>query len=115
MTSKFKLSEGLERLLFFFGIFLMIGHTMGCIWIFTGQLSIDDPKDYNWIKAHDLQNGTMYEVYITAIYFTVATITTVGYGDISGTNTLENLMCIFLMICGTFLFALASGSITTIM
>jgi hypothetical protein len=51
MTSKFKLSEGLERLIFFFGIFLMIGHTMGCLWIFTGELSTDEPDEDNWIKA----------------------------------------------------------------
>ena len=49
MTSRFKLSEGLERLIFFFGIFLMIGHTMGCIWVFTGDLSSDTPEDNNWI------------------------------------------------------------------
>jgi hypothetical protein len=115
MTSKFKLSEGLERLLFFFGIFLMIGHTMGCLWVFTGDLSTDNPNVDNWIKAQDLEDGTTYEIYITAIYFTVTTITTVGYGDISGTNTLEKTVCICLMIVGTFLFALASGSITTIM
>jgi hypothetical protein len=41
MSSKFKMSEGLERLIFFLGIFLMIGHSMGCIWIFTADLSID--------------------------------------------------------------------------
>ena len=114
MTSRFKLSEGLERLIFFFGIFLMIGHTMGCIWVFTGDLSTDEPNENNWIKEQSLENSTNYKIYITAIYFTVTTITTVGYGDISGTNTIEKMMCICLMICGTFLFALASGSITTI-
>lgn len=115
MSTKFKMSEGVERLMFFFGIFLMTGHTMGCIWVFTGELDSDDPSEDNWIKAQDLKNSTNYDIYLTAIYFTVTTITTVGYGDISGTNMTEKMMCIFLMICGTFLFALASGSITTIM
>ena len=88
---------------------------MGCIWVFTGDLSADEPNENNWIKEQGLAGKSKYEIYISAIYFTVTTITTVGYGDISGTNTLEKTMCICLMICGTFLFALASGSITTIM
>jgi hypothetical protein len=35
------------------------------------------------MKAN-LDNGTDYQLYISAYYFTVATISTVGYGDISG-------------------------------
>ena len=57
---------------------------------------------------------TNYQLYATAIYFTVTTITTVGYGDISGTNFMEKIMCIFLMLSGTFFFAFASGTLTSI-
>ena len=40
------------------------------------------------------------ELYITAYYFTVTTIVTVGYGDITANNTGERIICIFLMIIG---------------
>lgn len=55
---------------------------------------------------------TQGELYCTAFYFTVTTITTVGYGDISGFNIIEKVMCIFLMLAGTFFFAFASGTLT---
>lgn len=34
-------------------------------------------------------------LYITAFYFAVTTIATVGYGDIRGTNFGERIYCIF--------------------
>lgn len=51
-------------------------------------------------------------MYTIAFYFTVTTITTVGYGDISGHNSTERFICILMMICGVVLFSLISSSIT---
>ena len=48
------------------------------------------------------------------MYYTVTTIATVGYGDISGTNTTERIICIFLMISGVFFFSFSSGTLTNI-
>ena len=49
---------------------------------------------------------------MTSIYFTVTTITTVGYGDMSASTTIEKIVCIFIMLCGVVAFAMASGSLT---
>ena len=53
-------------------------------------------------------------LYLTSIYFTVTTITTVGYGDISGTNKTERIFCIFIMVAGVIAFSFASGSLASI-
>lgn len=44
----------------------------------------------------------------------VATITTVGYGDISGNNMLERIICILLMVMGVIFFSISSGNLTSI-
>jgi voltage-gated potassium channel Kch len=49
---------------------------------------------------------------MTAFYFTVTTITTVGYGDMSASTFLEQIICIFIMIAGVIGFSLASGALT---
>jgi hypothetical protein len=49
------------------------------------------------------------------MYYTVTTITTVGYGDINAMNGIEKAICIFLMISGVFFFSYSSGSITNIL
>lgn len=46
----------------------------------------------------------MFVKYITAIYFAVATVTTVGYGDIQARTQLENVVELFLMAIGSFIF-----------
>ena len=56
----------------------------------------------------------IYELYFTSMYFTVTTIVTVGYGDISANNTGERLFCILLMLVGVVAFSFVTGAITSI-
>lgn len=42
------------------------------------------------------------------------TVTTVGYGDISATNTLESVFLIFMLCIGVMCFSFISGSLTSI-
>ena len=48
------------------------------------------------------------------IYFTITTIATVGYGDISTTNDMERVICCLLMVVGVSFFSIASGIFTNI-
>jgi hypothetical protein len=57
---------------------------------------------------------TIGELYLTSIYFTVTTITTVGYGDIDITTRMEKIFCILVMIIGVIAFSFASGSLASI-
>ena len=57
---------------------------------------------------------TQWELYITSFYFTVTTIMTVGYGDITAKTMPEKLLCILLMLIGVVAFSFATGSISSI-
>ena len=52
-------------------------------------------------------------VYLTSFYYTITTITTVGYGDISASTFLEKIVSIFIMCCGVIGFSFASGLLTS--
>lgn len=54
------------------------------------------------------------EQYLTSIYFTITTITTVGYGDISGGTFSEKIAAIVLMLLGVISFSVASASLASI-
>ena len=62
-----------------------------------------------------LEEKKHMEIYVTSFYYTISTITTVGYGDISGQNTLERGMCIIIMMIGVISFSFATGSLSSIL
>jgi hypothetical protein len=50
-----------------------------------------------------------------SVYWTITTITTIGYGDISGTNTIERIFCSLMMLIGVISFSFMNGSLTSIL
>lgn len=66
-------------------------------------------------SENEKQSDTIKNLYLTSIYFTVTTITTVGYGDISGGTKLEKIFCIFTMVIGVVAFSFASGTLSSIL
>ena len=86
---------------------------MGCIWIF---LAYENQTNYepNWIDSFGFEYKTINELYIIAVYFTVTTITTVGYGDISATDTNERILGIVTMLIGVIAFSFSTGALSSI-
>ena len=68
----------------------------------------------NWIFHGDYNDLEEFELYITSYYFTVTTIMTVGYGDITAQSLGEKLLAILLMLIGVVAFSFATGSISSI-
>jgi len=52
--------------------------------------------------------------YVMSLYFIVTTISTVGFGDISGTTMVERIVVIFLMLFGVTFFTFMSGALASI-
>ncbi len=63
---------------------------------------------------NNLQDNNDFQLYISAFYFTVATIVSVGYGDISPANTLERSYVVFLMLIGVVSFSFTTGALSSI-
>ena len=51
-------------------------------------------------------------IYPNAFYFILTTITTVGYGDISGTTSEEYIFSMFVEFIGLTFFSLLTGTIS---
>jgi hypothetical protein len=54
------------------------------------------------------------ELYIVSFYFTVTTIVTVGYGDITPKNSGERIICVLLMLIGVISFSIGTGILSSI-
>lgn len=45
----------------------------------------------------------------------MTTMTTVGYGDMSGHTLTEHIFCVVLMLFGVFFFSTVSGSLASVL
>lgn len=108
-----KLGYGFERLVFMTLIFLLITHVVGCLWVFFASFS--DDYAGTWMDAGGYIDIPTKKLYIQSFYWTVTTITTVGYGDVSISTNLEKIVCIILMTMGVVGFGLLSGALTNIL
>jgi len=81
-------SDTFELMFFFFLLFLILVHSFSCLWIFIARVNQTNDLP-NWIDLKELDEVSESRIYLSSVYFCVTTITTVGYGDISGFSVIE--------------------------
>ena len=114
MQSKMHISVAFERLLLFFAVCLIFVHTLACAWVWLAYENELENSESHWIKVFGFNYFSNYDLYITAVYFVVSTITTVGYGDIYATETPERMLGILTMLIGVIAFSFSTGSLSSI-
>lgn len=58
-------------------------------------------------------DASVGELYLAGIYFSIATFTTVGYGDIAARNPYEMCFSCVLMVFGVISYSLLIGSLSS--
>ena len=106
-----KVKAGIERIILFMILFVLMCHIIACFWIILLNLETDDYA--TWIYTKMYQDMSDSDIYIRSLYFTVTTITTVGFGDITPQTTLEMIFAVIVMICGVGVFSYATSALST--
>lgn len=99
---------GLMRILF---ILLGITHWAACGWYMVGTLDLSEGES-TWVEAHLKERHGMVTRYIYSLYFTLTTMTTVGYGDIVATNVVEVSFALILLFIASVVFAGLMGALS---
>ncbi|EAR82922.2 cation channel family protein (macronuclear) [Tetrahymena thermophila SB210] len=89
---------------------IFVAHCVAVIFygqvIFAEWISFDDA--HNWVEASTVvtRSDSWLKIYIFSLYFSVTTMTTVGFGDITPKNGHEAVIVIISMIiaCGVFAY-----------
>ena len=83
---------------------LSFSHIAACMWSFL--IGIDPEGDVDSALAHDgLVGHPLVDQYLSGLYWTVSTVTTVGYGDISAVTDTERLWAMVIMCVGSVIYA----------
>ena len=97
-------------------MFLLVSviHISACVfWILASENNFSEDT---WVGAH-VADAVDYELnrqYVTALYWSATTLTTVGYGDISPVSTGERVFGIALMVLNVLFAAIIVGNVTVI-
>jgi hypothetical protein len=80
--------------------------------IFIGRY--DENSKETWIYQRDFVTKSELELYVSSMYFTVTTVLTVGYGDITAVSMTEKCFCVLMMLVGVFSFSFSTGTLSAI-
>ena len=105
-------------LLMIFGFFLM-AHWLACCWYVVGRADLRAGVHYGWIPRlfNDSQNpiaiGSVAPdnvdsvirtqqlmVYMTALYYTLSLVTSIGFGNVSAYTETEKIVSVVFMLIG---------------
>lgn len=105
---KLRLKYGYVRLAGLLCTVLFAAHWFACLFFYFGSLG---DSDATWMTQDGVPTD-LYGQYIFALYFSVYTITTIGYGDVVPENTLNRTYTTVIMLCGAAMFAyiISTGS-----
>jgi len=102
------------------GLFTLIAHWLACIWHGIGNS--ENRNEFGWIqelkKNLNLNNNStgpdIQTRYITALYFTLSSLTSVGFGNVSPNTDAEKIFSVCVMIIGALMYASIFGNLTAI-
>ncbi|XP_051009014.1 potassium voltage-gated channel subfamily H member 8 [Acomys russatus] len=111
-------------------MFALLAHWMACIWYAIGKMEREDNSLLKWEVGwlHELGkrlespyygNNTLggpsiRSAYIAALYFTLSSLTSVGFGNVSANTDAEKIFSICTMLIGALMHALVFGNVTAI-
>ncbi|EDK31308.2 cyclic nucleotide-binding domain protein (macronuclear) [Tetrahymena thermophila SB210] len=90
---------------------ITVAHLAAIGWYFLGILQVVNDNQTNWLVKLNISEGVYYQKYIYSIYWSITTMTTVGYGDISATNYGEALYISIVMLLFSCVFAYSINNI----
>ncbi|XP_026671639.1 potassium voltage-gated channel subfamily H member 7 isoform X4 [Ceratina calcarata] len=117
---------GAAVLLLLMGTFALCAHWMACIWYAIGNAERPTLKSkVGWldILANDthqfyFHNNTggpsIKSRYITALYFTFSSLTSVGFGNVAPNTDAEKIFTIIVMLIGSLMYASIFGNVSAI-
>ncbi|XP_004080285.1 potassium voltage-gated channel subfamily H member 4 isoform X2 [Oryzias latipes] len=108
-------------------VFALLAHWMACVWYMIGRKEIHTNETWEIGWLHELGKRletpyinstaggpTVRSSYIAALYFTLSSLTSVGFGNVCANTDAEKIFSICTMLIGALMHAVVFGNVTAI-
>ena len=102
-TEKLKVNAGVTRMIVTLVVSMFCVHLISCFWFLASKMSDHNPK--TWVANRGIQDMEPRNQYIECFYWSMQTLTTVGYGDFGAKTTSEILLSLFWMLFGVSFYS----------
>ncbi|XP_063843732.1 potassium voltage-gated channel unc-103-like isoform X20 [Scylla paramamosain] len=117
---------GAAVLLLLMATFALIAHWLACIWYAIGNAERPGlPHKIGWLDhlanatrqyyyGNSTGGPTLRAKYVTALYFTFSSLTSVGFGNVAPNTDVEKIFTILVMLIGSLMYASIFGNVSAI-
>uniref|UniRef100_A0A3Q2QQ94 Potassium voltage-gated channel subfamily H member 8 n=1 Tax=Fundulus heteroclitus TaxID=8078 RepID=A0A3Q2QQ94_FUNHE len=100
-------------------MFALLAHWMACIWYIIGKMEMEanrlESPYGGMVEVNATGSGpSIRSVYIASLYFTLSSLTSVGFGNVSANTDAEKIFSVCIMLIGALMHALVFGNVTAI-
>ena len=128
------LESSFALLFLMLSFYMVVAHWFACIWYVIGMEDLKTGISYGWLSSlatttkrpfllavDQSTNATViaggpptFSTYLTALYFTMTCMTSIGFGNVAAETDNEKTFCCCMMIISSLLYAAIFGHVTTI-
>lgn len=128
------LESSFALLFLMLSFYMVVAHWFACVWYVIGMEDLKTGISFGWLSSlatttkkpfvlalHQSTNSTViaggpptFSTYLTALYFTMTCMTSIGFGNVAAETDNEKTFCCCMMIISSLLYAAIFGHVTTI-
>ena len=112
LDNRNSIKPGYIRLIKFLVLMFILNHLIACGWIWTSYFQGFEGNC--WVVLNGVVDSSPAEQYLRSIYWTVTTMTTIGYGDIAPHTNVEYAYTTIVMLLGASMYAYIIGNIASL-
>ena len=108
-----RINPGYLRIAKFAAVMALLIHWLACGWFLIASIA-QFPAD-SWVARCGIEAAPPAVQYVRSLYWTITTMTTVGYGDITPARTAEYVASMVVMLLGASMSAFIIGNVASLL